>query len=111
MRTAQLVNDQQGFTLVEFTMSLFLLALAMLAIARWQQQALQQQQWLRQQLPAWMIAEQIIEQLAAGKPLNLSPNTDFVIKYTIDWQGRCRLLSVQVTGRQQSKARLKLVVC
>jgi prepilin-type N-terminal cleavage/methylation domain-containing protein len=111
LRTVQLVNNQQGFTLVEFTMSLFLLAIAMLAIARWQQQALQQQQWLRQQLQVWMIAEQVIEQLAAGKPLNLPPSTDFVIKYKINWQGRCRLLSVQVAGRQQSKARLRFVIC
>ena len=109
--TGQLANNQQGFTLFEFTMSVFLLTVAMLGLARWQHQALLQHHWLSQQLQAWMLAEHVIEQLADGKTVNKQSAPGFQIKYTIHWQGRCRLIKVQIDGRQQSTAQLKLFVC
>lgn len=104
-------NNQHGFTLVEFTMSLFLLTIVMLGLARWQHQTVLKHHWLSHQLHAWMVAEQVIEQLAAGQTVNKQIAPNFKINYNIDWQGRCRLIKVQIDGRQQSKARLKLVVC
>lgn len=109
--TGKLNHNQQGFTLLEFSLSLFLLAIAMLIMARWQHQSLMQNQRLSQQLDGWLVAEQAIEQLTVGQSVNNNSALGFHLKYEIHWQGRCRWIKVRVEGRQLSQAQLELFDC